>query len=230
MIKTNIDLNNKNHKKNFLNGFPYEHLVFDDFFPHEIIEELFEYTKNIKKWNDIHVFQNKPHIKNRLVADYSELQGIIKETIDFFYSEPMFDFISNLLGVKVFNDPNSLRGGGLQKSTDGAFMDIHLDNNWNENLQAWTVANVILYLSSDWDDSYGGHLELCKKNKVCKKIKPILNRCVICINNNKSYHGYKNPIKAPENKFRQSLILFYFSKNPIIKANKRFGAKWKNLI
>ena len=47
-------------------------------------------------------------------------------------------------------------------------------------------------------------------------------------NNFKSYHGYSKKINCPDDKYRQSLIMFYYSKKQIDNMEKRNGAYWKN--
>lgn len=213
------------YKQNFKNSSPFEHLVFDDFLENDHAESLFDFTKNIKRWRDTHVYNSTKHIQNRLVADYSEIQGILKSTIDFFYSDLVVNFISNVLELNIERQQR-WRGGGLQKSTNGAFLDVHLDNSWHPEIECWSVANCIYYLSSDWNETFGGDLELWNKNECVKKISPIRNRCVFTINNDFSYHGYPSPMKLPQEKFRQSLVLFYYSKSPNQKSSKRDKAEW----
>lgn len=227
-MKSVVDILNNNYIDCFRMANPYPHIIFNEFFSNEESNILFEETKKIKKWNDIHVFKDVPHISNRLVADYSELNGKIKNAIDYFYSNEILSFVSSLVGVDVFGDSDSLRGGGLQRANNGAYMDVHLDNNWNQKLDSWTVANAIYYLSTDWKDEYGGDLELWKDGFIFKTIKPDRNKCVFCINNFKSYHGYSKKINCPDDKYRQSLIMFYYSKKQIDNMEKRNGAYWKN--
>lgn len=224
-LNKNINLLSDFHKEIFKNSLPFEHIVFDDFFETNHVDNLIEFTKNIKKWRDTHVYGSKKHIENRLVADYSEINGILKNTINFFYSDFVVDFVSSILGLKI-EKQQAWRGGGLQKSTNGAFLDIHLDNSWHPEIKCWSVANCIYYLSSDWDESFGGDLELWNKNECVKKISPIRNRCVFTINNDVSYHGYSNMMNLPQDRFRQSLVLFYYSKYPNQKSSKREKAEW----
>ena len=103
-MKSVVDILNNNYIDCFRMADPYPHIIFNEFFSNEESNILFEETKKIKKWNDIHVFKDVPHISNRLVADYSELNGKIKNAIDYFYSNEILSFVSSLVGVDVFGD------------------------------------------------------------------------------------------------------------------------------
>jgi hypothetical protein len=46
-----------------------------------------------------------------------------------------------------------------------------------------------------------------------KKILPILNRCDIFNTSNKSIHGHPEKLYTPENIRRQSIAVYYYTKN-----------------
>ena len=49
--------------------------------------------------------------------------------------------------------------------------------------------------------------------KCVKKIYPILNRCVIFNTTDKSIHGHPLPLNVPNNIRRQSISVYYYTKN-----------------
>jgi hypothetical protein len=224
-MDTIINLENDDLVYKFKKAKPFPHLVIDNFFEDEISKKIFEESLEIKTWINTH--KNKDNfIHNRVVADYSEIKGCLKEVINFFYSKKIISFMEKILNVPIFFDPNVTRGGGIQRAINGAHMDIHLDNSWNPKLKAWTVANLLYYSSTNWLDEYNGHLELWNKKECVEKILPCNNRVVICANTNESYHGYPKKIAAPENAFRQTFVLFYYSQEPLVHINKRESALW----
>ena len=230
----NVDLNDDSHVLAFRNAKPYPHLVLDDFFDRKAADDFFERSKRLEKWVDTHTHCDNPKIANRLVADYSDISRELKVLVEFFQGSQILSFVSKLLGVDVFCDPGQLRGGGLQRAVDGAFLNVHLDNCWNPKLEAWTVANSLYYLSTDWREEFNGHLELWDQTKCVKKIPPTRNTCVICINNDVSYHGYPQPVQTNDDKsYRQALVIFYYSKTSLsatpsgaCSPTKREGALW----
>ena len=77
-------------------------------------------------------------------------------------------------------------------------------------------------MNPEWKEEYNGHLYLCDKEKqlAIKKIAPILNRCVIFNTSNKSIHGHPEILNTPNNICRQSIAIYYYTKN--INGEKDF--------
>jgi hypothetical protein len=72
---------------------------------------------------------------------------------------------------------------------------------------------LLVYLNKDWQDGYGGHLELWDKTgkRRVHRIAPLFNRCVIFNTNKDSYHGHPDPLAAPEHLTRKSMALYYYT-------------------
>jgi hypothetical protein len=92
-------------------------------------------------------------------------------------------------------------------------LKIHTDFNWYPRLKLDRRLNLLLYLNRNWEENYGGHLELWSPNMArCeRKILPIANRCVIFSTTNSSYHGHPDALTCPEGWTRKSLALYYYS-------------------
>ena len=73
--------------------------------------------------------------------------------------------------------------------------------------------NVLIYLNKDWEESYGGHLQLWDKDmKYCKKkYLPNFNSMVIFGTTDFSNHGHPDPLTCPNNTSRKSLATYYYS-------------------
>ena len=89
---------------------------------------------------------------------------------------------------------------------------MHLDYEKHpliENKQRYL--NIILYLSKDWKDEWGGQTELWDENmkKCIKKSNVEFNSALIFKTTEKSWHGLPEPIKCPENVQRKSLAFYY---------------------
>jgi Rps23 Pro-64 3,4-dihydroxylase Tpa1-like proline 4-hydroxylase len=74
--------------------------------------------------------------------------------------------------------------------------------------------NLLLYMNPDWKEEYRGELCLYDKNKniIDKKISPILNRCVLFLTPD-NIHGHPHVLNLPEDKERQSITTYYYTKN-----------------
>ena len=107
-----------------------------------------------------------------------------------------------------------LNGGGLHQIKSGGMLKIHTDFSKHPTLDLERRVNVLIYLNKNWEQAYGGDLELWDKEmKFCKKkILPAFNKMVIFSTNDFSNHGHPEPIICPKNVSRKSVALYYFSK------------------
>lgn len=80
------------------------------------------------------------------------------------------------------------------------------------DMHAWRKLNMIVYLNDDWQESYGGHLQLWDADmKHCvKKVLPNFGRVVIFRTDMKSNHGHPDPLTCPPGRTRKSLATYYY--------------------
>ncbi|MBI4266031.1 MAG: 2OG-Fe(II) oxygenase [Acidobacteria bacterium] len=122
-------------------------------------------------------------------------------------------FLEKLTGITgLIADPH-LRGGGLHEIERGGLLGVHADFNYYERLNLWRRLNLLVYLNADWDEAWGGHLELWDRDgRACvTRIAPLFNRAVLFDTSNFSYHGHPHPLNVPEGGSRKSLALYYYT-------------------
>ena len=126
----------------------------------------------------------------------------------------------------LVSDPK-LHGGGMHCTKRMGKLDVHIDYSLHPELKLERRINLILYLNSDWDESYGGGLELWNKDmtQCVKSIEPKFNRAVIFNTTDISYHGHPSPLMCPEDKCRKSLAWYYLTK-PQENVSQRYRAKF----
>ncbi len=107
---------------------------------------------------------------------------------------------------------------------------IHTDFPFHKKLKLWRRVNVLVYLNKDWEESWGGSLELWNSDlqNCSKKILPIINRVVIFRTGNGSFHGHPMPLSAPEGVFRRSIALYYYTSD--IDPGQQIMASTTNFI
>jgi hypothetical protein len=192
--------------------FPFPHIVLDDFlnpaiaiqaarqFPAVASSEWIEY----RHFNTKKLGQNKREIIPRI-----HLQIIDELNSDVFVS-----FLRELTGIPNLVADQSLEGGGLHQITKDGFLNIHADFTSHIKQTHWARrVNLLFYLNENWQEEYGGHLELWDRQmERCRtKILPILNRCVIFNTNFDTFHGHPEPLTCPEDTTRKSIALYYFT-------------------
>ncbi len=112
-----------------------------------------------------------------------------------------------------FADP-SLDGGGLHQASRGGFLNFHTDFTAHHYQQNWRRRlNLIVYLTPNWQDEWGGALEFWNSASKCRAARhpSLFNHAVIFNTDDRSLHGFPDPLTCPENIARNSLALYYYT-------------------
>jgi len=201
--------NNKRYRENR----PFPHIVFDNFLPQitaEIISNEYPETSNLNSAYKFHENQNNSRYLLEDTRYFSENLKLFSTAIS---SRSFLLFLETITGIKALIPDPYLMGGGAMMAGTGGFLNVHIDFNWNQKLQAWRRCNALFYLTKDWRSEYGGNLELWStdgKSKV-KEIEPLFNRVVIFDTTSESYHGQPGKINTPKNVFRNVFSAFYYT-------------------
>ena len=136
-------------------------------------------------------------------------------------SAPILSFLEELTGIEGLIPDPYYRGGGIHELEIGGKLDMHIDFNIHPKLHLYRRLNAIIYLNKDWEDSYGGFLEIWSGHKEndkhvldeCHaKISPLFDRLVVFNTSEHSYHGNPDPVTCPEGRSRRSIALYYYTK------------------
>jgi hypothetical protein len=191
---------------------PFPHIVLDNFFPADVIQMAFENFPPEALASDKVFEMGYAGLHKRQVLP-AECNGPARSVFQFFNSQPMLEFLEGLSAIPgLIPDPYFV-GGGFHETSRGGKLGVHADFRINEQLHLHRRMNVIVYLNPQWDDAYGGHLELWdrKMTRLVKSVAPIFNRCVIFNTDADSYHGHPDPLTTPEGLTRRSMALYYYT-------------------
>jgi Rps23 Pro-64 3,4-dihydroxylase Tpa1-like proline 4-hydroxylase len=191
---------------------PFPHIVIDNFLPREVALDCARNfpQANSEKWtNYIHINERKyglnkrEHIPSPIVRVIDELQ-----TADF------LQYLGRLTSVPGLIADDQLAGAGLHQTYPGGFLNIHSDflvHPLRPTLRR--RINLIVFLSDDWQETYGGELQFWNKEmtQCITTIKPVFNRCVIFQTDEHSYHGCPDKLRGPEGFSRKTLALYYYT-------------------
>jgi hypothetical protein len=153
----------------------------------------------------------------------------IGEVSDALNSPEFLEWLSQLTGIpELIADP-SLEGGGLHQSGRGGFLNVHTDFSHHHHNKDWKRrVNLILYLNSGWQDGWGGDIELWDSGmrNCVAKYAPLGNCALIFNTDDRSYHGFPEPLACPEGSSRRSLAFYYYTveheaKSPVRSTNYR---------
>jgi Rps23 Pro-64 3,4-dihydroxylase Tpa1-like proline 4-hydroxylase len=83
------------------------------------------------------------------------------EEVTFAFQDPrVVALIGAITGMARLLPDEHLYAGGISLMTKGNFLNPHLDNSHDKDVKLYRVLNLLYYVSPDWQDTYGGHLEL----------------------------------------------------------------------
>jgi Rps23 Pro-64 3,4-dihydroxylase Tpa1-like proline 4-hydroxylase len=215
-LKFQLDLEYLNqlvakHRSDYAQAIPFPHIVIDDFLPPALLESvLHEFPQvNSIQWQTFNSSAEK-----KLASNHERQMGELTRFLLYQLNSSTFlTFLEQLTGIEgLIPDPHFV-GGGLHQIERGGFLKMHVDFNRHTTLNLDRRLNLLIYLNQDWQEAYGGNLELWDQDMTrCEqKILPIFNRCVIFSTTDFSYHGHPNPLTCPEGQTRKSLALYYYS-------------------
>jgi len=130
-------------------------------------------------------------------------------------------WVSRLTGIpNLMSDP-MLEGGGLHQSGPGGYLNVHTDFSMHHFHTNWhRRVNLILYLNPGWDENWGGAIELWERSaerkmtRCAAKYPPLLNHVLIFTTDERSLHGFPDPLTCPQGQSRKSLALYYYTVEP----------------
>lgn len=214
-----VNINNLNEAKWEVT--PYGHIVIDNFLNEEYIQTMLDEMSLLTE--DKSYYYGNELIENTKRAFNKDLGEFINSLFDELCSDEFIDKIEGLTGIEgIIRNSKNLEGAGIHKVYNHGFLCMHKDFNNTYDKTYGLIdrrINLLIYMNPEWKEEYGGHLCLYsdKDNKIVKKILPILNRCVI-FNTTDAIHGHPTPMRLPDVFCRQSLALYYYTKNTTGKS------------
>jgi len=192
---------------------PFPHLIIDDFLVPETAQRLAGRFPDL----DAKAKAIARLLEGRSYASNLDRYGV--EFIEAFGALGAPDFTAYLRELTSVGDleidPLAI-GGGIHQGARGSTLHVHADTNVNSaDASRYRRINVMLYLSPDWEASWGGNLDLYDRTgtKQLASIEPRFNRAVVLEIGEDSFHGYKS-LRCPSSTTRKALAAHYYSDAP----------------
>jgi Rps23 Pro-64 3,4-dihydroxylase Tpa1-like proline 4-hydroxylase len=209
----------KNMEEGYKTTYPFPHIVMDNFFKVNCIENILTEVNKLNSDNADRKFLERGNEYNKY-AFTSSLGDILDNVFIELNSKEFISYIEKLTGIQdiIYGD-TTLLGAGVHRIHNEGYLKMHTDFNCYEHPTYGKLdrrINLLIYLNPNWKEEYNGHLLLGYRNSmtITNKILPILNRCVIFNTSNSSIHGHPIPLNTfDEAVYRQSIAVYYYTKN-----------------
>ncbi|EIK97255.1 hypothetical protein PMM47T1_08936 [Pseudomonas sp. M47T1] len=194
---------------------PFPHIVIDNVLPAALIERICEqFPIDTTREETLYERGYKGQLKRQISPTHCT--PFLRSVFAVFNSAAMLNFMERLTGIEGLIPDPYFTGGGLHETRTGGFLGVHSDFRLNKKLKVQRRINAIIYLNPNWQEAWGGHLELWDKpmTRCLKKVLPVYNRCVIFNTDEDSNHGHPEPLTCPQDRSRRSIALYYYTATP----------------
>lgn len=198
---------------------PFRHVVIEDFFPPDFAAALLQDFPPFERGNarnEQGALGGKSTVERirELGAPFAALDDLVQ-------SADFLRWLSIATGIPdLLYDPHYF-GGGTHDNRDGQELDPHVDFNRHPETGWHRRLNLIVYLNPQWEESWGGLLELHsdprRSDDAVTHITPLFNRCVVFETTEWSWHGFDRialPPNLPSTTRRSIALYFYTLERP----------------
>lgn len=210
----------------FLASRPFNHVIIDDFFLPEVVDQLVaEFPAyNSTVWN---AHYNNA-IENKKACNHWDKFSATTYAVFYYLCSPGFEnIISEITGFQGVQADIGLHGGGQHAHATSGKLNVHLDYSIHPKLQLERHYNLIVYITPDWNPAWGGGLELWSHDAETDAAKELavtvenrFNRAVLFDTTQYSWHGLPQDLVCPPGIQRQSLAVYYVTE-PAADASTR---------
>lgn len=205
-------------KQEFHLAKPFNHVVIDDFFFPEIADTLSSEFPDYDA-SDINIYKNALENK-RTMNHWDKFPPTTYRVFNIFGHDLVKEF-RNLIDEENLWFDFGLNGGGWHMHGRSGNNNIHLDYSIHPKLGMQRKLNIIVYLTKDWNPSWGGGLELWSHDENINRPKDLIkivdnkyNRAIVFDTTQNSWHGLPKFISCPEGIIRKSLAGYYVKTAP----------------
>lgn len=194
-------------------------------FPHICIDGFLESDFAIEAANSYPTFEDaakvgrgfsavNEHLKIQ-VTEYEHFPDPVKTLADALKSPEFMRQLEQVTGIKNLVWDDTFAGGGMHQTASSGLLDVHVDFNKLADRQMFRRLNLLLYLNPQWEEQWGGLVELWDKDVKVRHhaFMPIINRAVIFATSEFSFHGV-TAVKSPESTPRKSFAVYYYTERP----------------
>mgnify|MGYP000511493356 CR=1 FL=1 len=188
----------------------------DNILPEALVNQIGEVFPKKEEMNQKKSLREFKHV----AAQMDQYNPLLEKVIYAFQHDRIVKLVGKICGIEQLEPDEHLYAGGISLMAEGNFLNPHLDNSHDKNRDKWRVLNLLYYVTPNWEDHYGGHLEVWPNGLEDDQITlhSRFNRLVVMATHQKSWHSV-SPVTF--NGERCCISNYYFSDIPL-KASDRF--------
>lgn len=189
---------------------PFPHIVIDDLLDVPTLRQVAAEYPSLE--GRTHFDRDQERLKYQFTPE-AVPSALTRNLLAELNSLAFITFLEKMTGIQgLIPDPH-FSGGGLHLTRPGGHLGVHADFNMHDELKVERRLNLIVYLNDDWQDAYGGHLELWDTGmKACEvRVAPHIGRAVVFSTTLDSYHGHPDPLTCPPDRDRRSIATYYYT-------------------
>ncbi|MFM7794695.1 MAG: 2OG-Fe(II) oxygenase, partial [Microcystis panniformis] len=156
LIIQKLEDNRESLAKEFAMSDQISSCVIDNLLDEQIVHfiyEAFPQKEEMSQRNSIREF--------KYVAAQMNLYNPLLEEIIYAFQDPKFlSLLSEITGIPQLLPDEYLYAGGISLMDRGCFLNPHIDNSHDKDRKNYRVLNLLYYVTPDWQEGYGGNLEL----------------------------------------------------------------------
>lgn len=196
---------------------PFPHIVMDDVFDADVLHRVCAEFPDSSGHECFHREQEKLKFQFRPDQCDSLAARMLFAELN---SRAFLGFLSEMTGIEgLIPDPYHA-GAGLHEIKRGGHLSIHADFPEHELMKVDRRLNLLIYLNEDWEESYGGALELWDRGMkgMRRSVLPVFGRAVLFNTDRDTFHGHPDPLNCPAGRSRRSIATYYYTARPAVNA------------
>jgi hypothetical protein len=205
----------------FAAGRPFRHVVIDDF-----LDEAFcaDVCAQFPVFDEAAALNEDGKVGGKATQEKVRALGpAYRRLDDLVQSAPFLALVGRISGIPALRYDPWYFGGGTHENRPGQDLDPHVDFNYHPITRQHRRLNLIIYLNEQWDDTWGGSLQLHldpyrePADDEIVTVTPLRNRCVIFETTERSWHGFERicpPAEHRDVSRRSFAVYFYTTERP----------------
>lgn len=199
----------------FNNATPFQHVVIDNFFDDETAQVIAEQFPSHfdSAWT---VSYDNPVEKKKACSHWDKFPAPIYNALFYLCSPDFIRIVESISQTQNIMADYGLHGGGMHSHNRGGKLNIHKDYSLHPKIPYMRNFNLIVYMTPDWKEEWGGGLELWSHDEETQMPKECVtrvankfNRAVLFDTTQNSWHGLPEELTCPEDIARRSLATYY---------------------